>query len=542
MKNIQKIIFLSLVAACCLSSNIFAQAESKEKKEIVIIKKVIDENGVESEEKIVLKGAEADKYIKEQGIKISKTNTDEGEMEVTVTVDAEDADYEEMNIWISDDGEEHQMKSGDKVMFFDINGKELPDDIKQLLIEKGVDLDELLKEGGASGIKTESQYKVVEIDDEGNKKVIEWNGEGDMPAEIKEAMGKANMDSDSKTIKKKVIVVEEDTDVDLNMEQSEGMRTIKIKKNKAGEESMEVIEWNGEEEIPQEVKDLLKEHNIDLENISQEGKTRMRIEKEIDSSMDESHEDHDVQIVTVHMHDEPQNKAQLGVMIEDGNSGVVVSDLIEGGAAKSAGVLVNDIITKVNKTKVVNSDDLIKALSDMEPGDKVTLTVFRNGELEKIKLNLQAPAAPTKSDYRTEHKVLKIKGGDINTCSPDISVVEWENDLTEEEVEIVEELILEEQGSEVDIRQQENTLELSTIDLFPNPTDGNIRLRFFVESQDATNVKVIDLAGRTIYEKNIENFDGSFDEEIDLPKTKVGTLVLVISQGTKVFTEKIILN
>ena len=532
MKSIQKIIFLSLVSAFCLSSNIFAQAKTE--KEITIIKKVIDENGVETEEKITLKGEDAEKYIKEQGIKISKTETAEGEVEMTVTVEAAEDENQEVNIWISEEAEEHEIKSGDDVIFFDAKGKELPEDIKKLLIEKGIDVEELIKEQGEGAIITKGQYKIVEIDDDGNKKVLEWDGEGEMPSEMKELMDKHDHESTSKTIKKKIMVIEEDVDI----EKVEGKQTITIKKNKNGEESVQVMVLGENEELPQEVLDMLQENNIDLDQIPEDGKVRIEIEKE-DHGLHQ-HDDEEVTIMKIKMHDAPQNKAQLGVMIEDGANGVIVTDLIDGGAAKLAGVLENDIITKVNKIKVTNSDELINALSSMSPGDKVKLTIFRNGELEKIKLQLQAPKVDAASEYRTEHKMLKIKGGDINKC--EVVAEPSMKNLTEEEVEIIEETINVEKAEIVDIQTGPNTLNISTLDLFPNPTDGNIRVRFNIDNKEETNVKVIDLAGRTVYEKNLNNFSGQFDEEIELPKNKLGSMVLVISQGKNVFTEKIILN
>ena len=552
MKNIQKIVFLSLVSAFCLSSNLFAQAESKSTKEteIVIVKKVVDENGVESEEKIILTGKEAEEYIKEQGIKITEKPTGkEGEVEMTVEVtatgDSDEYDVmtidvtgaestkEEVNIWISEDGEEHQLE-GKKMIFLDSDGKELPEDIKKMLEEKGVDISELLGEACEEKSTEVKNYKVVVKDGDGNEKVIEWDGEGEMPKEMELLMDGHDLDPKAKVIRKKVMRSE---DVDIN--EQGGKKTIKIKRNENGEESIKVIELKEGEEMPKEVMDILKEHDVDLESVPDDGKVRIRIEKE-DNVHVHGDEEHDHQII---MKSHPQNKAQLGVMIEDMNAGVVVTGLVEGGAAKTAGVMVDDIITKVDKTKVKSYEDLLNALSDKEPGDKVKLTIFRDGKLIKLKFKMKA--APEVSDnYRTEHKVLKIEGGDIVECKENVEVeVETRTEeLSENEIEVIEERIIENTGQQVKMHSGPNTLEISELDLFPNPTDGNIRVRFSVENELATNVKIIDIAGRTIYEKNMENFEGVFDEQIDLPKSKLGTLVLVIAQGKNVFTEKIILN
>ena len=537
-----------MIAAFCLSTNIFAQAESKSNKEteIVIIKKVVDENGVESEEKIVLTGKDAEKYIKEQGIKITEKPTGkDGEVEMTVEVTAEgDADQmitvdvrgeksetEDVNIWISDEGEEHQLE-GKKMIFLDSDGEALPEDIKKMLEEKGVDITNLLGTCDTTKTTEVKKYKVVELDDDGNKNVMEWNGEGEMPAEMKKLMEEHGLEEDTKVITKKIMINE---DVEVNTKGAK--KTIKIKKSENGNESVQVIELNEGEEMPQEVLDLLKEHDVDLESVPEDGKVRIRIEKEGDMEIHEGH-----------IHESPANKAQLGVMIEDSKAGVIVSDLVKGGAAETAGVLVDDIIVKVDKTSVKTYDKLVNALADKVPGDKVKLTVFRDGKVKKLKLNMQAAqkieTKATSENYRTEHKVLKIKGGDIVECKKEVEVeVETRTeDLTEKEIEVIEERIVENSGQQVKIHSGPNTLDISQLDLFPNPTDGNIRIRFVVENDLETNVKIIDIACRTIYEKNMTDFDGNFDEQIDLPRNQLGTLVLMIAQGKNVFTEKIILN
>lgn len=398
MKNIQKIAFLSLVAAFFLSSNIFAQAEKE--TEVVIIKKIVDENGVESEEKVIIKGEDAEKYIKEQNIKITESKNAKGEHEMTVEVKAENNNHNQVNVWISDDGEKTEIKEGQKMIFIDSDGKELPADIRKMLEEKGVDIDELIND---SSEETKSKYKVIEIDDDGNKKIIE--GEGEMPTEVKEMLEENNIELEEGSTNK-VMMIEEDIDVQV----TEGKKVIKIKKVKNGEESETVYELDDSEQIPAELRDLLIEHDIDLNSMPDKGKVRIEMKDE---------KQKEIKIEKKKVHTGNPNKAQLGVMIDDDDNGAKVIDLVDGSSAKSAGVKENDIITKVNKTKVQSADELIEALSSMNPGDKVKLTLIRNGELKKVKVTLKAASYNDQSNnFRTEHKILEIKGGDLVTCKP----------------------------------------------------------------------------------------------------------------------------
>ena len=53
-------------------------------------------------------------------------------------------------------------------------------------------------------------------------------------------------------------------------------------------------------------------------------------------------------------------------------------------------------------------------------------------------------------------------------------------------------------------------------------------------------VKLTDLEGKELYTRNIKNFKGNLDEEIDISLYPKGTLLLLIEQQGKVFTEKVV--
>ena len=81
-------------------------------------------------------------------------------------------------------------------------------------------------------------------------------------------------------------------------------------------------------------------------------------------------------------------------------AGVLVGDVTAGGAADKAGVQAYDIITEVNGVKVTTFDELEAEKNKFEPGDKITLTVYRipegkqpdQGETVRIELTLGSTA------------------------------------------------------------------------------------------------------------------------------------------------------
>jgi serine protease Do len=60
-------------------------------------------------------------------------------------------------------------------------------------------------------------------------------------------------------------------------------------------------------------------------------------------------------------------------------SGAVVQDVTEGAPADKAGLKVNDVITKVNGKTIKDSNDLVQVISETDPGDIVSFSVYRQG-------------------------------------------------------------------------------------------------------------------------------------------------------------------
>jgi putative serine protease PepD len=72
----------------------------------------------------------------------------------------------------------------------------------------------------------------------------------------------------------------------------------------------------------------------------------------------------------------------LGVSVGDapnGQNGSVVQDVASGSPAAKAGLQVGDQVTAIDGQAVQGSADMVAAIRDHKPGDKVTITVNRNG-------------------------------------------------------------------------------------------------------------------------------------------------------------------
>ncbi len=95
---------------------------------------------------------------------------------------------------------------------------------------------------------------------------------------------------------------------------------------------------------------------------------------------------------------EQPTHARLGVLVgtpanEDGlPGGAGVEEVQPGTAGERAGLREGDVITKVDDTVISSSDALVAMIRSYRPGDRVTLTVRRDGALREVEVRLGSDA------------------------------------------------------------------------------------------------------------------------------------------------------
>jgi S1-C subfamily serine protease len=90
----------------------------------------------------------------------------------------------------------------------------------------------------------------------------------------------------------------------------------------------------------------------------------------------------------------PEAISQLGLQSA---RGALVNSVVPGGAAARAGVRSGDVITAFNGTQVQDPNALRNAVARTPPGSEVTLTIWRNGRNEQLRVTLgelNTPARP----------------------------------------------------------------------------------------------------------------------------------------------------
>lgn len=83
-----------------------------------------------------------------------------------------------------------------------------------------------------------------------------------------------------------------------------------------------------------------------------------------------------------------ENRAMLGVVTEEVEGGVKVTEITDESAAKKAGIKEGDIITKIGETKIDDPDKLTSAIRKHKPGEKVDVTLLRDKKEQKVTAEL----------------------------------------------------------------------------------------------------------------------------------------------------------
>ncbi|HEY1484590.1 MAG TPA: PDZ domain-containing protein, partial [Micromonosporaceae bacterium] len=97
----------------------------------------------------------------------------------------------------------------------------------------------------------------------------------------------------------------------------------------------------------------------------------------------------DVQVANALIAGKTPQHAYIGIHLPDSNTAPAkVEDISAGGPGAKAGLQNGDVITKVNNTPITTSNQFIAVLGNYKPGDSVTLTINRTGQVKTVKVTL----------------------------------------------------------------------------------------------------------------------------------------------------------
>lgn len=228
--------------------------------------------------------------------------------------------------------------------------------------------------------------------------------------------------------------------------------------------------------------------------------------------------------------------------------GVLINEIIKDTGAEDAGLLANDVLTKIDGKPMTTLGGVIEEIKSHNVNDQVTVTYLRNGQEMQVVATLKGKKCPAEKVAEIEEIIetqvaqIEEKEMEIEILTDKIMQIKKEKDAAKAAAAAEKIANATEEDRFVNLApQQKQTLALEEIEVFPNPSIGWVTLSFNALPQ-ATSISVIDISGREIYREELPNFDGNYRKEIDIRQAAKGTLLLNIVQGEKVHTEKIIFN
>jgi hypothetical protein len=85
-------------------------------------------------------------------------------------------------------------------------------------------------------------------------------------------------------------------------------------------------------------------------------------------------------------------------------------------------------------------------------------------------------------------------------------------------------------------------VQFDNFNLFPNPSQGKITIKFDVNSADDINIQLFDIRGRRVNVQEFSNVIGQFSKELDYSNVAKGLYILKVSNGLKRISKKILVE
>jgi C-terminal processing protease CtpA/Prc len=473
------ILFLML-AILIWSSPTFAQ-EAKETNKIVIIKKSVDENGVETIEKIIKEGTDSN---------VLMWNSENGE---EMNLDMKNKEGVERQFHIRMNGE-----NGEKSFSWEGNEEnmeELKEQLKELdgeLRELNIELNELGNENGNLFLNFSKDNLLSSCNDNTVKPFL--------GVVIKEIIKNENGEESVEGVTEQGVIIEEI--VEGSAAEAAGLQAGDIITAIDGQATLRVATVS-ENVQSKKVGDVVTVSYIRYGKAGQVtatlkgkaapgfGQTRIRDFKR-------GHHfnfdfDFDYQVDPC--------KVFIGVYTSNGNSkdGVRVNGVIDSTPASEAGLVTGDRILAIDGVSVASHDELLAERNKHQPGDAFTITYLRDGQTYTVNATFKQCKENEKTGAVTEEEMP-------------------ENNVAERNV---------------------NNLLAIELEAFPNPTNSAVNIRFEGE-KTATVVTVTDINGKEIFREVLNNFDGIYNNKVSLNGAAAGTVVISVQQGNQMLSEKVL--
>lgn len=262
------------------------------------------------------------------------------------------------------------------------------------------------------------------------------------------------------------------------------------------------------------------------------------------------------------------DEAFLGVRhVTNHTEGKVAVNPITNSTADLIGIKKDDIIKEINGFPIFDWSDVATGVDAMKPGETIKVSVNRNGKnlvvsgVVKSKretdtsnhcnewsnddddndtnfsfdFDTEDDGVDFSFDFDTEDDNNRVSGGkgearvnvdDMKVLVEDLTGADANNMRTKYGVDM----------------PVVSNLQVTKVNVFPNPSMGMFVIKFNLPEQGDTAIRIFNSLGREIYNYELSNFSGEFEDNIDISQNGAGSYFLAITQNGKTMTKKIILQ
>lgn len=270
--------------------------------------------------------------------------------------------------------------------------------------------------------------------------------------------------------------------------------------------------------------------------------------------------------------------------------GVRLGSIVENSAAQEAGLQVGDVILSISGKEANSFHELAETISVYNPDETAEVTFIRNDIEMTLPLTFKAREEASDRSF-IQNEMGFDENGDMNiNLEIDGDMIQWFTDSLKfpENIEIningvdsimktieqsikgfesgllefekgmnafsdfVEEIVINinvmavtpEEVAMINKKANvkltpENSLELNTIVLFPNPNDGLFTIDFSLNDNKPTRVILYSSSGEMLFNDTVKAINGTYKRSVDIRDQANGNYFLQIVQGDKSWSGKI---
>jgi S1-C subfamily serine protease len=234
--------------------------------------------------------------------------------------------------------------------------------------------------------------------------------------------------------------------------------------------------------------------------------------------------------------------------------GVKISP-VENSTAEAIGLKSGDIIHTINGYRIVDWTDVSIAIDNAQPGKTISVEYERGGKKGKASGKLKT-LGETKECEENDWDIEDDFNFDMNFDFDDNTIVnrsprerdrsrEGRRDISNMSVN-VQKLNQDEAknlGNDIGMNLTSGqNLNINSLRIAPNPNEGLFKMDFELPESGETSVKIFNNSARMIYEYDLGNYTGTFQDQVDISQNGKGIYLLEVKQGNKSAYYKIVLQ